>query len=752
MSLAINGLSTAVCARVSALLSLMKVRGRFFEGSGMLLALTAALGAGAVAGAQVTYTGTAANQNFGSVAIGSTSAAQSFSFSVAAGTTVGSIGVLTTGVPNLDFANATGTTCTATTYASAASCTVSVTLNPKYAGQRRGAVVFFSGAGNEGTVLGSVLIYGTGTGPQAVLGPGTATVINPTVEGESLLSSFGAATDAAGNLFVSDGSEKLVWEIPADGGAAIQVAPGFSFIEPYSLAFDGAGDVFVADNSRIVEIPVGGGTPLIIAPTINGYPFLGAHSVAVDALGDLFVADENQQYRFQTRVTELPAGGGAPIAIFDGSSPNFDSVYQLAVSPAGDLYAAIDEEILKFPAGGGAPVVAYTLPSGHTLPEGVAIDAAGDLFVADYFYAQITEIFAGGATAQITPEITVPNGFYPSNLAIDGAGNIFTANVRNAVRFGRAQTQAINFPTPSTVGTADTKDGAAVLRLENIGTSALTLDAPETGKNPDFPTSFAPTSARAETCPEVSAGSAGNTLAAGSSCQLSIGFYPEEVGPLSESLTITDNSLNAPGPEFATQTIQLTATGLPNYALLSSPAQGSKLTGTTTTFTWTPPKGGTIYGLSLGTTGVGSSNLYDSGHVTGTSVTVNNLPTDNATIYARLWSYVPGSAQPWITKDYTFTAATQGTAIQFPIPGSVLTSSTATFSWTSVDGTSIHALNLGSTGVGSANLYNSGQVTGNSVTATGLPTNGEVIYAALWTYIANSGSPWIVNDYIYRAK
>ena len=118
--------------------------------------------------AQVTYTGTTVAQNFGSQPIGSASAATTFSFSVAAGTTVGSIEVVTQGAPNLDFTRATGSACAAATYTSAATCTVNVTFTPKTAGARRGAVVFFSASGNAGTVLGSVLIYGVGTGPQAV--------------------------------------------------------------------------------------------------------------------------------------------------------------------------------------------------------------------------------------------------------------------------------------------------------------------------------------------------------------------------------------------------------------------------------------------------------------------------------------------------------------------------------------------------------------------------------------------------------
>jgi hypothetical protein len=87
---------------------------------------------------------------------------------------------------------------------------------------------------------------------------------------------------------------------------------------------------------------------------------------------------------------------------------------------------------------------------------------------------------------------------------------------------------------------------------------------------------------------------------------------------------------------------------------LTSPARGSVLPGATATFTWTPVAGATVYALNLGSTGVDSANLYNSGHITSTSVTVKNLPTNGETIYARLWAFVKNA---WVTTDYTYTAA-----------------------------------------------------------------------------------------------
>src|SRR5580692_1082701 len=82
----------------------------------------------AAVGAQVSFTGTSANGNFASQAIGLPSRAQTLSFSVSAGTTVGSVAVVTTGIVNLDFANAARSTCTAKLYSSLTVCTVNVTF------------------------------------------------------------------------------------------------------------------------------------------------------------------------------------------------------------------------------------------------------------------------------------------------------------------------------------------------------------------------------------------------------------------------------------------------------------------------------------------------------------------------------------------------------------------------------------------------------------------------------------------------
>ena len=101
----------------------------------------------------------------------------------------------------------------------------------------------------------------------------------------------------------------------------------------------------------------------------------------------------------------------------------------------------------------------------------------------------------------------------------------------------------------------------------------------------------------------------------------------------------------------------------PAYAApaITSPAPGSTLSGATETFSWTA--GGTPniieWWLYVGTTGVGSNNLYNSSTGTATSAEVSGLPTNGSTVYVRLYWLISGQTS-WARTDYTYTAFTSG--------------------------------------------------------------------------------------------
>lgn len=136
------------------------------------------------------------------VSIGSASGAEPVVFTFSSPLTVSEILVVTQGAAGRDFTNVGGGTCkTSTTYAGGSSCTVNVKFAPKFAGLRMGAVELVD---SGGFARATQFIQGFGNGPQIVFVPGTATVIDATVDRFPVRFSLGTVADGAANLFLSN--------------------------------------------------------------------------------------------------------------------------------------------------------------------------------------------------------------------------------------------------------------------------------------------------------------------------------------------------------------------------------------------------------------------------------------------------------------------------------------------------------------------------------------------------------------------
>jgi sugar lactone lactonase YvrE len=776
----------------------------------------------------VTFEGALPYVNFGSQAIGTASSPQQLNFSIASGTTVGSIGIFTTGVTGKDFADSGSSTCTAKTYSSTANCVVSVKVKPLASGLRLGAVVFYSGAGNTGTVLAMVPIYATGTGPQIAYSPVTPIAIAPTVNSLALTSPQGIGVDQAGNLYITDAGNTRLLEVPIGGGTATAIDPSVSgqgLSAPADVAVDGAGDIFIADynNNWVVEVPTGGGAPIAIDPTVNGSSLQGPDGVAVDGAGNLYIADSANN-----RVVEVPSGGGTPIAIAPTvNSTPMGGTSGVTVDAAGDLFI-VDQNnnwVVEVPAGNGAAFAINPTVNGLYLnyPQAAKVDGAGDLFIADTANGRVVEVPAGGGAAiAIDPTVSGLSLNWPQGIAVDGSGNLFISDSNNnwVVELQRSQPPAISFPTETTVGTTDTTDGTdgtQTVRVKNIGNLPLTLTALS------YPADFSAASGDANAC------GSSTSLNAGQLCDLPIQFTPENSGLLNEDVTLTDNALNVTGaqqsipvngtgnalvatPTFSpaagsylgTQTVTISdatagatiyyttnatapTTSSPAYigpitvtatetlealaAISGSPASAvasaiytietqaalttptpdtsTALSGTSVAFTWTPGNTATHFELWVGTTGVGSSNLYNSGSVTATTETVSVLPGNGEKLYVRLYSLINGA---WQYTDYTYVAYGSLTpaALTTPAPNTstALSGTSVAFTWTPGNLATHYQFYVGSTGVGSSNIYNSGNVTATTETVSVLPSNGEKLYVRLSSLVNGA---WQSTDYTYVA-
>jgi hypothetical protein len=181
--------------------------------------------------------------------------------------------------------------------------------------------------------------------------------------------------------------------------------------------------------------------------------------------------------------------------------------------------------------------------------------------------------------------------------------------------------------------------------------------------------------------------------------------------------------------------------------VLTTPTPGGTLTGSTVTFDWTAGSPGPYsYWMDIGST-TGGNNYYSSGNLGNvTTTTVTTLPTDGSEVFVTLYTLIGGT---WYGNAYTYTAlnATSNLAtMQTPTPGTAISGTTATFTWSSDSSATAYWVDIGST-AGGNDIYSSGNLNSAlTTTVYTLPANGNTIYVSLYSYV---GGQWVNNPVTY---
>jgi streptogramin lyase len=296
----------------------------------------------------------------------------------------------------------------------------------------------------------------------------------------------GIAADSAGNLYVANTSGHTIRKIampacsvstlaglPGTSGSADGTATAARFSYPRGVAMDGDGSVLVADssNAAIRRVTQGGevttvagvlrspgssdgtgaaarfGSPYGIAATPDGF-------VIVDAVGSTL-----RTMTTAAVVTTL-AGTAAQAGGIDGSgrAARFDHPYGMAIDAADNVYVAdwSGQVVRKVTSAGivttiaGAYGMAGTVDgpaadARFTSPNGVAVDASGNVYVSESARHTVRKIAANGAVttlAGLSGTSGTANGTgsearfnQPYGLAVDSDGNVYVADRgNNAIR------------------------------------------------------------------------------------------------------------------------------------------------------------------------------------------------------------------------------------------------------------------------------------------------------------------------------
>jgi streptogramin lyase len=293
---------------------------------------------------------------------------------------------------------------------------------------------------------------------------------------------YGVAVDGAGNVFVADAYNSAIRMIAPSGvvttfagkagstGSADGTGTAARFQFPKGVAVDAASNVFVADSNNTIRKITPAGVVTTLAGTASPYGgsaddtgtaarFNGPQGVAVDGAGNVFVADTyNDTIRKISpsgEVTTL-AGTAGSLGSADGTgaAARFSGPSGVAVDGAGNVFVADsgNHTIRKIAPSGVVTTLAGTARSEGSAdgtgtaarfayPNGVAVDGAGNLFVADGNNHSIRKItpsgvvttFAGTAVSSGSADGagTSASFYAPYGVAVDGAGNVFVADLNN---------------------------------------------------------------------------------------------------------------------------------------------------------------------------------------------------------------------------------------------------------------------------------------------------------------------------------
>lgn len=280
----------------------------------------------------------------------------------------------------------------------------------------------------------------------------------------------GVAVDAAGNLYIAELNNHTIRKVDTSGIITTVAGTGIAGFSgdggpanmarlkiPYGVAVDGAGNIFIAEygNHRVRKVDPAGIITTVAGIGSNGFsgdgePAIAAQlnfprKVAVDAAGDLYIVDgaNGRVRKVDTNgiITTVAGNGPANSGTTGEGEPavaaNLGRPLGLAVDAAGNLYISDwgNNWIRRVDTSGIMGIAAGTGKRGYrgdggfateawiASPYGVGLDASGNLYIADSANYRIRKVDTGGF-------ITTVAGSGTSGYGGDG-GHAIAGRIQN---------------------------------------------------------------------------------------------------------------------------------------------------------------------------------------------------------------------------------------------------------------------------------------------------------------------------------
>jgi trimeric autotransporter adhesin len=414
-------------------------------------------------------------------------------------------------------------------------CNVTITFQPALPGGRKDALFFMNGT----TRLASVLLYGVGQSPLALVQPGVVTM--PIKNSPNYL--YTSTVDEAGTVYQLETGANAIESITKAG--VVTTLPITGLNSPRGIGIDGAGVLYIADQTAT--------GPTITYDTVRGIqgsiPFPpGAfyiQTLTVGNTGNIYETDD------LTIWTITPSGTVTSTPI----SPSVTQGATMTVDGNEDVFLG-GYTINEIPFGGTQLQV-----NANGAGDGLGVDAAGTLYASRYDFNSSGSVAELPAASYSTPLVEIDPSASPLGSSVGPDGTVYVGNYVNLDKVDRSQgLVAFGNSTTGSQTVAIYNGGNQALTISNIaisGSSAFTLAAASTNN-----------------C------TGDITIAPGALCNVSVIYSTTHAGFFNGTLTFTDNSVNNAA---STQTVAITAESQGIY-VTPSPASlnfGTQQVGTT---------------------------------------------------------------------------------------------------------------------------------------------------------------------------
>jgi len=280
------------------------------------------------------------------------------------------------------------------------------------------------------------IVAGTGSSGAPAAGTGTNSHLNRP---------RGVAVDTSGNVYIADTDNNRIEKVTQAGQLSIIAGTGTGgaptagtamssqLKTPYDVAVDTSGNLYIADTGNdVVEKVTSAGVLSIAAGTgTPGTPTAGAAAissnlynpvgVAVDPTGNVYISDYSNNYVEKVTtagILSIIAGTGSVGSPIAGTATNsaFRYLGTVAVDTSGNVYIADigNEMVEKVTSAGilsiiagtgalGAPTPGIATNSALKTPSGVAVDLAGNVYIADTSNNMVEEVQGPSSTVPGAP-------------------------------------------------------------------------------------------------------------------------------------------------------------------------------------------------------------------------------------------------------------------------------------------------------------------------------------------------------------